>query len=234
MTRDTGAMPGPTENLWVAALRNNPDHARNYAERWSTFVAEGRDIYGEARTIDAMVDRRARILDAGCGTGRIGGWLAERGHDVTGVDLDDTLIDVAKRDWPKAIWEVQNLAELNVVDDSGIQRQFDIVVSAGNVMTFLAESERMPALVRIQDHLAPTGRFVVGFSSGRDYDFEEFEADAFEAGMEIQQRYSTWTLRPPAVGFLVAVLAPVGGTSTTDSVTSGACAGFAPSIGPLM
>lgn len=199
-------MPGPTENVWLATVRANPEHASNYARRWSNFVAEGRDVYGEARTIDAMAERSSRILDAGCGTGRIGGWLAERGHEVVGVDLDETLIRVARQDWPQASWEVQNLADLNVVTDTGVQAEFDLIVSAGNVVTFFADAERRPALARMQDHLAPDGRLVVGFGAGRRYDFDEFEADAAHVGLRLDQRYSTWTLRPPANGFLVAVL----------------------------
>lgn len=169
-------------------------------------MRQGRDIYGEARLIDAMAERGSRILDAGCGTGRIGGWLAERGHDVVGVDLDETLIQVAEQDWPHAIWKVQNLAELNLVDESGERHQFDLMVSAGNVFTFLSQDERDPSLQRLKDHLAPEGRLVVGFGAGRGYQFDEFEADANRAGLSIQDRYSTWTLKPPADDFLVAVL----------------------------
>ncbi|GAA0199312.1 hypothetical protein [Glutamicibacter creatinolyticus] len=66
-------MSAPRENVWLAAVRANPDHAHNYAQRWRRLAAEGSDIYGEARMIDAMAERGSRILDAGCGTGRIGG-----------------------------------------------------------------------------------------------------------------------------------------------------------------
>ena len=64
-------------------LQANPNHSEMYAQRWRNFVAEGKDIDGEARLIDAMSPRAARILDAGCGTGRVGGYLAARGHTVT-------------------------------------------------------------------------------------------------------------------------------------------------------
>src|SRR5699024_5078389 len=66
------APEGPQENVWVAAVRRNPEHARGYAERWRRIEASGQDIYGEARLIDAMAPRGARILDAGCGSGRLG------------------------------------------------------------------------------------------------------------------------------------------------------------------
>ena len=53
---------------WNEILARNPQHSENYAQRWRNFVAEGRDIDGEARLIDALAPRHARILDAGCGT----------------------------------------------------------------------------------------------------------------------------------------------------------------------
>jgi 2-polyprenyl-3-methyl-5-hydroxy-6-metoxy-1,4-benzoquinol methylase len=199
-------MPAPQENVWLAAVRANPDHARNYAERWRSFADAGRDIYGEARLIDAMAERHSRILDAGCGTGRIGGWLAARGHEVVGVDLDEYLISVARTDYPQARWEVGNLATFAVDDEFGDLQEFDLIVSAGNVMTFLSEAERKPALERLRGHLAPNGRLVVGFGAGRGYDFVDFTADAFESGLVLEQHYSTWQLHAPAVDFLVAVL----------------------------
>lgn len=202
-------MTAPEENVWIAATRANPEHSQNFAQRWRTFAQEGRDIFGEARTIDAMADRGSRILDAGCGTGRIGGWLAERGHQVVGIDLDDHLIEVAREDYPQARWEVGNLADFTVRDESGSVLDFDVIVSAGNVLTFLSQAERLPALEQLREHLAPSGRLVVGFGAGRDYAFADFEADAATAGLQIQQRFSTWQMHLPADDFLVAVLGRV-------------------------
>jgi 2-polyprenyl-3-methyl-5-hydroxy-6-metoxy-1,4-benzoquinol methylase len=190
----------PEENLWTAALRRDPEHARNYAERWRRIEASGKDIVGEARLLDAMAERGARILDAGCGSGRLGGYLARAGHVVTGVDLDPHLIDVARAEHPGVRWEVANLADL------ALGEQFDLQVCAGNVLTFLAGTERRPALARLAAHLAPGGRLVVGFGLDRGYALADFEADAAEAGLQITQRFSSWDLRPAADDFLVGIL----------------------------
>lgn len=199
---DNHVPEGPQENVWVAAVRRNPDHARGYAERWRRIEASGEDIYGEARLIDAMAPRGARILDAGCGSGRLGGYLARAGHRVTGVDLDPHLIEVARQDHSEARWEVGDLAQLD------LRETFDLVLCAGNVLTFLSVAERRPALARITDHLAVGGRFVAGFGLGRGYLLEDFEADVSASGLTIQQRYSSWDLLPAAAdpGFLVVVL----------------------------
>lgn len=200
---ETGTMTAPEENLWLATVRKNPDHSQNFAQRWRTLAAEGQDIFGEARAVDAMAARGSRILDAGCGTGRIGGWLSEQGHEVVGVDLDPHLIDVAREDYPKAQWQVGNLADFTI---AGEQSEFDLIVSAGNVVTFLSEAERLPALRQLRTHLAADGRMLIGFGSGRGYGFDDFEADALEAGLKVHQRYSTWNFHLPADDFLVAVL----------------------------
>lgn len=202
----TTSLPGPDENLWTAALRRNPEHAKGYAERWKRLAAAGQDLHGEARLLDAMAQRGSRILDAGCGTGRVGGHLARAGHEVVGVDLDPHLIEVARVEQPGARWEVGNLAELDLREEDGTPMLFDLQVSAGNVLTFLAGAERRPALTALAAHLAPEGRLVVGFGLDRGYALEDFTADADAAGLVLAQRFSTWDLRPAADDFLVGVL----------------------------
>ena len=202
----TTPIPGPDENLWTAALRRNPEHAKGYAERWRRLEAAGKDILGEARLLDAMAERGARILDAGCGSGRLGGHLARAGHDVVGVDLDPHLIDVARAEHPGARWEVGNLAALDLRDEGGARLLFDLQVSAGNVLTFLAGAERRPALAALASHLAPQGRLVVGFGLDRGYALEDFTADAEVEGLVLVQRFSSWDLRPASDDFLVGVL----------------------------
>lgn len=203
----TGSLPpGPPRNLWTAAVDRHPGHAEGYAQRWRRLEASGQDIHGEARLVDAMAPRGARILDAGCGSGRLGGYLARAGHEVVGVDLDPHLIAVARQDHPPVRWEVQNLAALDVRGADGTRMLFDLQVSAGNVLTFLAGAERRPALSRLAEHLAPPGRLVVGFGLGRGYAAEDFEADATAAGLRVQQRFGGWDLRPADEEFLVAVL----------------------------
>ena len=202
----TTPIPGPDENLWTAALRRNPEHAKGYAERWRRLEAAGKDILGEARLLDAMAERGARILDAGCGSGRLGGHLARAGHDVVGVDLDPHLIEVARAEHPGARWEVGNLAALDLRDEGGARLLFDLQVSAGNVLTFLAGAERRPALAALASHLAPQGRLVVGFGLDRGYAMPDFTADAEVEGLVLVQRFSSWDLRPASDDFLVGVL----------------------------
>jgi SAM-dependent methyltransferase len=197
------------QSEWVRLTEENPGHSTAYIQRWRDLATQGMDLVGEARLVDAMVPRGARILDAGCGTGRIGGYLAEAGHSVVGVDVDPVLVAAAEEDHPGPRWLVGDLASLDL-PARGIREPFDGIVCAGNVMTFLAPSTRVGVLRRLRAHVTPSGRAVIGFGAGRGYPFDEFLDDARSAGWQPDLLLATWDLRPftPEADFLVAVLRP--------------------------
>src|SRR3954452_17502649 len=149
-------------SAWVRLTQENPQHSTDYIQRWQDLAAQGMDLLGEARTVDAMLARGSRVLDAGCGQGRIGGHLAAAGHDVVGVDVDPVLIAEARAVFPGARWLVADLAELDL-PAAGMAEPFDAIVSAGNVVTFLSESTRVEVLRRMRAHVAPDGRAAIGF-----------------------------------------------------------------------
>jgi SAM-dependent methyltransferase len=197
------------QSMWIKKVTADPGHSHWYVERFRSMARAGDDVVGEARLVDAMAPRGARILDAGCGAGRLGGYLARAGHNVVGVDVDPVLIEAAEQDHPGPRWLVGDLAELDL-PARGITEPFDVILSAGNVMAFLAPSTRVQVLGRLRAHLASEGRAVIGFGAGRGYDFTHFLDDAAEAGFSPDLLLSTWDLRPftEDSDFLVAVLRP--------------------------
>lgn len=197
------------QSLWMQKVTDDPGHSDWYIERFRAMARAGDDLAGEARFVDAMAPRAARILDAGCGPGRVGGFLAAAGHHLVGVDVDPTLIEAAEQDYPGPRWLVGDLAELDL-PARGVAEPFDVIVSAGNVMTFLAPSTRVQVLGRLRAHLAGDGRAVIGFGAGREYDFVQFLDDAADAGFAPDLLLSSWDLRPftDDSDFLVALLRP--------------------------
>lgn len=194
-------------SIWMQKVAADPGHSQWYVERFRAMARAGDDLSGEARFVDALAPRGAHILDAGCGPGRVGGYLSGAGHRVVGVDVDPELIEAAEQDNPGPRWLVGDLAELDL-PARGITESFDVIVSAGNVVTFLAPSTRVPVLSRLRAHLKEDGRVVIGFGAGRDYEFGEFFADADAAGLTPDLLLGTWDLRPfnDESDFLVAVL----------------------------
>lgn len=191
---------------WTRIITADPGHSRRYIERFEMMAAAGHDLLGETRTVDAMVPRNARILDAGCGPGRHGGRLEALGHSLVGVDGDPALIDAARAAHPEATWVVSDLAELDL-QARGIEGGFDAILCAGNVVGFLAPSTRVNVLERFRSHLADDGRAIIGFGAGRGYEFDDFFNDVAAAGLAVELALSTWDLRPfnPGDGFLVAI-----------------------------
>lgn len=197
------------QSIWMQKVAADPGHSQWYIERFRAMARAGDDLVGEARFVDAMAPRGARILDAGCGPGRLGGYLATLGHQVVGVDVDPALIEAAEQDYPGPRWLVGDLAELDL-PARGIAEPFDVIVSAGNVMTFLAPSTRVQVLSRLRAHLADDGRAAIGFGAYREYEFAEFLNDAADAGFAPDLLLATWDMRPftDDSDFLVALLRP--------------------------
>ncbi|OBJ00996.1 SAM-dependent methyltransferase [Mycobacterium sp. 1482292.6] len=197
------------QSIWMQKVAADPGHSQWYIERFRAMTRAGDDLAGEARFVDAMAPRGAHILDAGCGPGRLGGYLATVGHRVVGVDVDPALIEAAEQDYPGPRWLVGDLAELDL-PLRGIAEPFDVIVSAGNVMAFLAPSTRIQVLSRLRAHVADDGRAAIGFGAGRDYEFDVFLNDAVDAGFAPDLLLSTWDMRPlrDDSDFLVALLRP--------------------------
>ncbi|MCI4061144.1 class I SAM-dependent methyltransferase [Micromonospora sp. R77] len=196
-------MAKPTR--WVTDT--DPGHSQWYIDRFRRLAAEGADLAGEARLVDALVAPGARILDAGSGTGRVAAALAARGHRVVGVDADPVLVDAARADHPGPRWLVGDLAELDL-PAQGEAEPFDAAVIAGNVMTFVAPGTERSVLTRVAGHVRPDGLVVVGFGTDRGYPLPDFDADAAAAGLGLEHRFATWDLRPwrDDADFAVSVL----------------------------
>jgi SAM-dependent methyltransferase len=170
-------------------------------------AAEGADLAGEARLVDAMLPVRSRVLDAGCGAGRVGAELHARGHTVVGVDVDPLLIEAAAADHPGPTWIVADLVTLDL-PAAGVDEPFDGAVVAGNVMPYLAPATGARVLASIARHLRPDSAVAVGFGLDRGYSLDAFDADVALAGLTLENRFATWDLRPwtPQSPFAVSLL----------------------------
>lgn len=197
--RHTGAMsmsttsPQPSGRpRWFTATAE--DHSRNYLARFRELAAAGEDVTGEARFVDMMAGRGARVLDAGCGGGRIAGALAEAGHRVYGVDVDPVLVAGAREDHPGPEFAVVDLTELDLAHVGG--DPVDVTVCAGNVMVFLTPGTEREVVRRLLAVTRPGGRVVLGFRREEVYPFETFEADLAALGVVPEFVFGSWHLDP--------------------------------------
>lgn len=156
-----------------------------YDARWDELSAAGEDPHGEASFVASFVPRT--VLDAGCGTGRVGIELARRGIEVVGVDLDGGFIDHARAKAPGLEWHHADLATVS------LGRRFDVVVGAGNVMIFLTPGTERDVLANLARHVEPAGRIITGFQVRADrLPLERFDALAAAEGLSLSARFATW------------------------------------------
>ena len=194
---DNGARPDASR--WL----RDPSVARGatYDAHFERLAASGADVHGEA-TLVADLAPGPRILDAGCGTGRVAIELASRGFEVTGTDLDPAMLDAARAKAPHLTWHLADLAEID------LGTQHDVVVLAGNVLIFVAPDTEAQVVHRAAAHLAPNGLLIAGFSvrSG-GYGPAAMDTHAEQAGLTMVARWSSWDRTPwsPASDYQVSV-----------------------------
>lgn len=104
------------------------------------------------------------VLELGCGTGRVTIPLAQRGIDMTGLDILPHMIEHART-------KAEELPIKWVCDDVRsfqLETQYSLIFTRGAVFQHLLNrSDQEAMLMRVQEHLAPGGRFVidVGFKN---------------------------------------------------------------------
>lgn len=92
-------------------------------------------------------------LDAACGTGRYAAYLAERGHQVIGVDSSPDMLAIARRRVPQAEFRLGDLHELPLPDEA-----VDVVVSG----LALAHTPTLPpVMAEFARVLRPGGHLVI-------------------------------------------------------------------------
>ncbi|MFY0406946.1 class I SAM-dependent methyltransferase [Solicola sp. PLA-1-18] len=175
--------------------------AGEYASRFAEAEASGQDVHGEAALCHALLGSPGRVLDAGCGHGRVAIRLASLGHDVVGVDAAPDMVALARTLSSAVRWVDGDLASLS---DLGLGGPFDLVVAAGNVVPLLAAGTEAQAVRQMASVLRPGGLLLAGFGLDPDHlplDEAPFGLDAYarwcaDAGLVPAERWAGWAREP--------------------------------------
>lgn len=136
--------------------------------RYYDLLNRDKDYAAEVGFVDGLLReagaRPGSLLDVGCGTGAHAREFAARGWSVTGVDLSEQMIGLARA---KSAPETGIQYATGAAAEFSLPGRFTAVVSLFHVVSYQAapgEAARMFANVR--RHLAPGGVFVFDFWHG--------------------------------------------------------------------
>ena len=136
-----------------------------YDARFTALAQTGQDVHGEAhfcRGTRGIVRARRRVWYGQSGSRAGTPWDRRRG-----VDLDPTMLAVARRKAPHLAWYEGDLATVELARPEMPEQRylFDAIVLAGNVMIFLAPGSEATAVANLARHLTPGGALVAGLSA---------------------------------------------------------------------
>jgi SAM-dependent methyltransferase len=118
--------------------------------------------------LDKAKGENLEILDLGCGPGLYAEILANRGHNVTGVDFSKRSIEYAKNEAVRKKLKIeyinQNYLELN------FENKFDLVILVYTDFGVLLPEDRDQLLNKIKRALKPGGIFIFDVLNDKELD----------------------------------------------------------------
>lgn len=122
------------------------------------------------RPVEAMLFARyatelsGRVLELGCGAGRLTGYLADIAATVHGIDISAAMVDYCRRTYPDVSFGVGDLRDVTRMD----RGSFEAVVAGFNVLDVLDDADRRLVLDGIHGVL-PVGGLLVMSSHNHAY-----------------------------------------------------------------
>lgn len=172
-----------SEAAALAAIRSVYDHSvRLFLESVGTEVSPRFESPIDRALLDAYAETvRARspgrVLDVGCGPGRIAAYLSRRGLNSAGVDVSPGMIEAARSAHPHLPFEVNPLTALGVADQSltGAVYWYSIIAT---------DPPGLPAVWRELDRVLRTdGIALLAFPCGAGEAIEQ--QDAYGSGIPL-------------------------------------------------
>jgi SAM-dependent methyltransferase len=145
--------PGVNRGLWD--YLHDPAVARNYDAGLAGVPLLDVDL----RFVEEHCPRTGRLLDLGCGTGRLLALFAQRGYGVLGVDLSEEMLAVTRSKIGAAVPLLRaNIADLNGLRDQGFDYAACLFSTLGMV---LGAANRRRVVAHVFRLLRPGGCFVL-------------------------------------------------------------------------
>lgn len=142
---------------------------------------------GLEETILPLVPPGARVLDLCCGTGRLAGWLSQRGFAVTGVDNSGPMLAVAKTHAPEAEFIEADARTFT------LPQPVDLVLSTFDSVNHFASLDALEEVFRcVRRALTDDGLFCFDFNTEEGFEYAGDETYAAVGENHVCVSRSVW------------------------------------------
>lgn len=189
------------------ALVNARVWQRDNVARYANRVLRPVEVILLARHRDEL---SGRVLELGCGAGRILGYLAAIGNEVHGIDVSARMVEYCRRRYPDAH---VHLADLRAMTDT-VDGPFDAVLALDNVLDVVEPDQRRRALEDIRTLLRPGGALIFSSHNLAHVDRAHGTAPADEGPLNASRRVARRAARVSSPRRRPASCAWCGGRAT--------------------
>lgn len=158
ITSDKGAAPSDSGR----SSGGPTPQARNNLANWSTGRYLSTYANRRLKPPEVMLLLRyrseldGRLLDLGCGAGRLLAYLAMLGGEVVGLDLAERMVEYSRATVPGATVVHGDVGSL----ETSLDGRFDVVFAVDNLLDIYGDTERRRVLHSIHEILVPGGLLV--------------------------------------------------------------------------
>lgn len=116
-----------------------------------------KEIWPEIKTLAQNIKDGERILDVGCGNGRLLESLQNKNIEYLGIDQSENLIKLAAENYPNYRFKVGDLLELSQTKE----HNFDWVFCLAVFHHLPSTSLRVQALKQLKNKIKPEGKIII-------------------------------------------------------------------------
>jgi SAM-dependent methyltransferase len=128
--------------------------------KYYDLLYKDKDYCKEATYIGDLISKftkeKSDLLDIGCGTGKHANLLVEKGFKVHGIDISESMIEVAQKNYGENV-----TFDLGDIRNFNLKKTFDVITSLFHVMSYQVHNDDLDASFNsVYKHLRQGGYFI--------------------------------------------------------------------------
>jgi SAM-dependent methyltransferase len=171
-------------------------YPENFARFYDQIYHNVRDSVDSEYFLNEISFTKGKILEVGVGTGRLFMNALDRGADIHGLDISESMLNLLRKKLKKD--QLERIGLQNVVDFH-FDFKFDLILAPFRVMMHVLEKEeQLKAINNVYDHLETNGKFIFDvfvpdpayLKKGFD-NFTDFEGE-YQKGKKVKRVVSSF------------------------------------------